>query len=136
MKWKKEEKDEKHTEKLCTKNLHVKDVFSGTILENFFGCNPLCVRASCQCSLGVWEAVSRREGTRCTTLVKPIAKALTKITFRVFLSLIKEISGLLPPFIIIYKEFKCFFHRCVHNCLIWAPTLHAHKIDKTKPKFL
>ena len=47
-----------------------------------------------------------------------------------------EISGLLQPFIIIYKEFRFFFDTYVYKSLIWSPELHAPKIDKTMSKSL
>ena len=47
-----------------------------------------------------------------------------------------EISGLLQPFIIIYEEFKFFFHISVYKSLIWVPKLHVPKINKTMSKLL
>ena len=40
----------------------------------------------------------------------------------------------MQPFIIIYKEFKFFFHTYVHKPLIWVRKLQALKIDKTMSK--
>ena len=66
-----------------------KSSFSGTILENYFGGDPLRMRASCQCSSGVHEAVNRLVGLvgfRCTNLVGSNGEAPeTTITFSVFL---------------------------------------------------
>ena len=45
-----------------------------------------------------------------------------------------DISGLLQPFIIIYNEFKFFFHIYIYKSLIGVPQLRARKIDKTMPK--
>ena len=47
-----------------------------------------------------------------------------------------EISGLLRSFIIVYKEFKFFFHTNVYESLIWAPKSYAPKMDKTMSKLL
>ena len=47
-----------------------------------------------------------------------------------------EISGLLRPFAIIYKEFKIFFHTYVYKSLIWALKFHAPKIRETMSKLL
>ena len=47
-----------------------------------------------------------------------------------------ENFGPLQLFIIIYKEFKFFFHAYIHKSLICAPRLHAPKIDKTMSKLL
>ena len=44
-----------------------------------------------------------------------------------------EISGLLQPFIIIYKEFKFFCHRRVYKSLIWASKLSGPKSIKQCP---
>ena len=47
-----------------------------------------------------------------------------------------EISGLLRPFAIIYKEFKILFHTYVYKSLIWALKFHAPKIRETMSKLL
>ena len=46
------------------------------------------------------------------------------------------ISGILQPFIIIFKEFKFFFQAYVYKSLIWVLKLHVPKIDKTMSKLL
>ena len=47
-----------------------------------------------------------------------------------------EISGLLGPIIIIYKEFKCFFPTYVYKSLIRALKLHGSKTDKNISELL
>ena len=44
-----------------------------------------------------------------------------------------DISGLLQPFIIIYNEFKFFFHIYVYKSLIGVPQLRARKILVSYP---
>ena len=46
-----------------------------------------------------------------------------------------EISGLLRPLVIIYNKLK-FFFQIFSKSLIWAPKLHAQKIDKKLSKLL
>ena len=91
------------------------------------GGDPLCMIVSCQCSLGVWEAVN--------PLVGSIGKGLETITSYVFLKLHNGISGLLQPFIIIQKESTFFLHTYIHKSLILAPKLDAPKINETCPNF-
>ena len=80
---------------------------------------------SCQCNSGVLDAVN--------PLVGFIGKGLESITSEVFLKPHNGISGLLQPFIIIYKEFTFFLHTYIRKSLILAPKLDARKINKTCP---
>ena len=43
-----------------------------------------------------------------------------------------DISGLLRLFIKFYKEFQLLFHTHKYKSLIWAPKLHAPKINKKR----
>ena len=96
-----------------------------TIWKNYFGqWSPMCdsdltmqLRSTGSC-----EPTGR---VQITHLVGYIAKGLE--TFKV--SKWNGTSGLLWPFIIIYKEFKFFLHTYIHKTLNLTPILHTPKID-------
>ena len=69
--------------------------------------------ANCQYSSGAWEAVS--PPGRVQMLNSGRVHWRKAGNYKCFQGLIMEIPGLLRRFIIIYKEFKFFFHSHVYN---------------------